>query len=144
MIVVDTTVLVYALGTEHPAREPSRRLIDAIGRGEVGGTTTPEVIQEFAHVYSRRRPRAIAARHAGRYADLLAPLLPVGSDELESGLHLFERNEALGAFDAVLAATALAADAEALVSADRGFASVPRLTFVELGTPALDTLLSPG
>lgn len=31
MIVLDTTVLVYATGTEHPLREPCRRLVDRAG-----------------------------------------------------------------------------------------------------------------
>ena len=47
----------------------------------------------------------------------------------------------LGAFDALLAATAMANGAEALVSADRDLAAVEPLRFVELGSPAFDRLL---
>src|SRR3989442_12437646 len=60
VIVLDPNVLLYALGGEHPAREPARRLFDAVGEGRLNATTTVDVIQEFAHVYSRRRPRAEA------------------------------------------------------------------------------------
>jgi len=42
----------------------------------------------------------------------------------------------------VLAATAIAHEAKALVSADRAFASVRRLPFVELGSPEFDALLA--
>ncbi len=55
MIVVDTTLLVYAVGTEHPLRDPSRKLIDAVAAGRVDATTTIEVIQEFV---ARVRPPA--------------------------------------------------------------------------------------
>ncbi len=141
MIVLDTTVLAYAVGAEHPLREPSRRVLAAIRDGAVAATTTADVIQEFAHGYARRRPRATAAAHARRYATLLAPLLAPTENDLIAGLRLFEKNERLDAFDAVLAATALAHDAQALVSADRAFENVRRLRFAELGSPQLEALL---
>ena len=53
MIVLDTTALVYAVGGEHPMREPSRRLVEAIAAGRIEATTTVEVIQEFVHVRAR-------------------------------------------------------------------------------------------
>jgi predicted nucleic acid-binding protein len=95
VIVVDTTVLVYAVGAEHPLRDPCRALVEAVADGEVRVTTTVEVIQEFTHVRARRRSRADAVALARSYADLFAPLLPVGADELVAGLKLFERTEAL-------------------------------------------------
>jgi uncharacterized protein len=142
VIVLDTTVLMYALGAEHPLREPSRRVLQAIGDGAVTATTTVDVIQEFVHGYARRRPRATAAAHARRYATLLEPLLAPTERGLEAGLRLFERHERLDAFDAVLAATAMEHGAEALVSADRAFGEVRRLRFAELGSRRLDALLS--
>ena len=44
MIVLDTTVLVYSVGSDHPLRAPCRSLIEAIGDGEIAATTTVEVI----------------------------------------------------------------------------------------------------
>jgi len=142
VIVLDTTVLAYAVGTEHPLREPSRRLLKALGEGTVTASTTVDVIQEFAHGYARPRPRADAAAQARRYATLLAPLLSPTEADLAAGLQLFEKQERLDAFDAVLAATTIAHEAKALVSADRAFASVRRLPFVELGSPEFNALLA--
>ncbi len=141
MIVLDTTALVYPVGTEHPAREPTRRLVDAIGAGRVHASTTAEVVQEFAHVYARRRSRPAAARHARRYAALLSPLLPITADDLEFSLSLFERHPQLGPFDALVAAVAITHRADALVSADSGFAAVPRLNHIAPGTAAFDRLV---
>lgn len=121
MIVLDTTVLVYAVGAEHPLRDPCRRLVEAIADGQLEATTTVEVIQEFAHVRSRRRGRSDAARLSNDYAELLAPLITVSPEDLRAGLTLFEHHERLGAFDAVLAATAGAHEATALVSTDSAF-----------------------
>ena len=55
MIVLDTTVLVYAVGADHPLREPCQLLVRAIADGTILATTTIEVIQEFTHVRGRRR-----------------------------------------------------------------------------------------
>lgn len=122
MIVLDTTVLVYAVGAEHPLRDPCRELIGVIAEGRMAATTTIEVLQEFTHVRARRRSREDAARHARDYLDLLTPLLVLDEDDLEQGLRLYTRSQRLGAFDAVLAAAAGRANAEAIVSADVAFA----------------------
>ena len=142
MIVLDTTVLVYAVGTEHPLREPSRRLVEAIAAGHVDATTTSEVIQEFVHVRSRRHGRVDAAKAGRNFADLLAPLLITPAAAIDAGLRLFERSQSLGVFDSFLAATALATGADALVSADRAFSSVSRLTHVVPGTAEFDRLIA--
>ncbi len=130
MIVLDTTVLVYAKGTAHPLRDPCRRLIAAIAERRLDATTTVEVVQEFVHVRAQRRERSDAVALGCDYADLLAPLLTVSNEHLRRGLSLFERGEGLGAFDAVLAATALDVGASALISADGAFASIAGLPHV--------------
>jgi predicted nucleic acid-binding protein len=130
MIVLDTTVLVYATGAESVFRQPCRDLLAAIEDGRLSATTTPGVIQEFVHVRARRRGREDAAALASDFARALAPLLTVTRDRLERGIELFARAERLGAFDAVLAATALDAGAAALVSADRAFSAIPGVTHV--------------
>lgn len=130
MIVLDTTVLVYAKGADHELREPCRSLLEAVAAGDLEATTSVEAIQEFVHVRARRRGRTEAAALGRDCAELLGPLLAVSGSELRAGLTLFEAVDRLGAFDAVLAAAAIAIGAEALVSADRGFSSVPGIVHV--------------
>jgi predicted nucleic acid-binding protein len=142
MIVLDTTVLIYAKGVEHPLRDSCRRLIAAVAERELQATTTVEAIQEFVHVRARRRGRADAVALGNDYSDLLSPLLTVSEDHLRHGLSIFEHAEQLGAFDAVLAAAALDVGAQALVSADGAFASVPKLTHVTPDESGVGGLLS--
>ena len=134
MIVVDTTVLVYAVGTNHPLQAPCRSLVERVARGDVQATTTVEVIQEFTHVRARRRTRSDAVALARSYADLFAPLLLVESGDLVVGLTMFEANDRLGPFDAVLAATAIRRGASGLVSADAAFARVHGLRYLDPST----------
>lgn len=142
MIVLDTNVLVYAVSDRHPLVAPSRRLVSEIVGGRVRGTTSADVIQEFAHVRARRRSKADAVSEARDYVSLLSPLLVTGEDDVRRALGLFERHDNLDSFDAVLAAAALRLDADALVSADRAFADVPRLNAVVPGSHAFDELLA--
>jgi predicted nucleic acid-binding protein len=140
MIVLDTTVLVYAKGSSHPLRDPCRELIASIARRRLAATTTAEVIQEFVHVRARRRDRSDAAALGGDYLELLSPLLAITREDVRRGLRLFERSERLGAFDAVLAATAAVAGARFLVSADTAFGEAPEVHHVlpdEAGVRAL-------
>ncbi|GAA3755098.1 hypothetical protein HDA32_004236 [Spinactinospora alkalitolerans] len=140
MIVLDTTVLVFAVGSEHPLREPCRRLVKAVTDGSIEATTTVEVIQEFAYIRAKRRPRSDAASRAGDYLTLLSPLLMVEEGVLSSGLAVFEAHDRLGSFDSVLAAAARANGATALVSADRAFAAftdVPHVFPDEAGVKGL-------
>jgi len=140
VIVLDTTVLVYATGAANPLREPCRELVSAIADGRIAATTTVEVIQEFAQVRASRRGPTDAAGLASDYAELLTPLLGVTAEDLRAGLGLFPRVEGLGAFDAVLAAAALGASA-ALVSADTAFAGVAGLSHVVPDAGGVRTLL---
>lgn len=140
MIILDTTVLAYAVGDDHPLRAPCRRLLAAHGEGRVTATTTIEVIQEFAHIRARRRTRSDAVAIARQYLTAFS-VLATTADDLERGLTLFEQHAALGAFDSVLAAVALERRAQALVSADHAFASVPGLRWVDPGSAGLGSLI---
>lgn len=142
MIVVDTTVLVYAVGADHPLREPCRYLVESIAGGDVVATTTVEVIQEFAHLRARRRTRSDAADLARSFAELLSPLLFVEDSDLHEGLRLFETHPRLGSFDSVLAAAAHSVGARALVSADSAFAGAAGTVHVFPTTDAIKELVS--
>ena len=142
MILLDTTVLVYAKGQDHPLRDPCRELVLAIAERRLEATTTVEVIQEFVHVRARSRGRADAAALGRDYAELLSPLLSPTRRQLHDGLALFERSEQLGAFDAVLAASATDVGLSAIVSADTGFAAVAEIAHVIPDRAGVSALLA--
>lgn len=126
-------MLVYAVGDQHRLREPCRAIVHAADK--ISATTTVEVIQEFVHVRARRRSRSDAVELGNAYAELFGPLLVPGRAELEEGLRLFVAHPEIGAFDAVLAATAMRAGAEAMVSADTAFADLAGLRYLDPAEP---------
>jgi predicted nucleic acid-binding protein len=121
-----------------PLAGPARSIIKAVREGSMRSHPTPEVIQEFAHVRARRTSRTEAADLAQAFTTALAPLQVVGSAHLMSGMSLWRDSPQLGSFDAVLAATALALDAE-LISADQAFGAVRSLRWQDLGEWRLTT-----
>ena len=131
MIVLDTSVLVYAVGVDHPLRDACRRLVELVLDGSLVARTTTEVIQEFAHVRSRRRDRHDASALAYEFASLLQPLIVIDELDLRRGLELFEEHSQLGSFDCVLAAATMRRGADTLVSADRAFGEVAGLNALD-------------
>jgi predicted nucleic acid-binding protein len=140
VILLDTTVLVYAHGTDHPLKARCSDVLGAVSRGELEATTTVEVIQEFAYVYARRgRTRATAVARARDLRQMLTPLISPTEGDLDSGLGNYANGD-IGCFDAVLAATARRLGAT-LVSADRAFAGIDGLSCLDPGSPTfLDEL----
>ena len=124
MILVDTTVLAYAVGTPHPLRDPCRRLLEAHGEGRVELTTTVEVLEAFLGIRAPGSTRDEAAELTRELATALRPI-PTTRTDLERGLALYAAHPDLAPGQAILAAVALGHDAEALVSADPALDAVP-------------------
>jgi uncharacterized protein len=139
MLLLDTNVLVYAVGRAHPLRDPARALLHAAEQGRVAITTTPEVIQEFTHVYSLTRPRRDAAELALDFARACSPLVASREIDVPVAAELFTEFEPIGAFDCLLAAIGLREQVD-LVSADRAFGFVRSLNWIDLATFDVEAL----
>jgi uncharacterized protein len=126
VILLDTTILVYAVGADYSLRNPCSQLFEWVADGSVRATTTLEAVQEFTHIRALRRTRADAAELGRNYAIGLSPLAQPELEDLLDGLELYRRVTSLGSFDAVLAVTARRRG-WSLASADRAFARVAGL-----------------
>lgn len=140
LVVLDVTILVYAVGSYAPLRETCKAILESVDAGHLTGTTTPDVIQRFVHVRSARWGGGDAAALGLAYAELLAPLLTVTAEDLGRGLRRYAENTALLPADAVLASVTDLAGAT-LVSADRTFAALDRPRWVYPDADGLVALL---
>ncbi|MXV96128.1 MAG: type II toxin-antitoxin system VapC family toxin [Gemmatimonadetes bacterium] len=62
MVFVDTNALMYAVGREHPLRQPARRFFADAAMNQQPLATSSEVLQELVHAYLPvDRARALAA-----------------------------------------------------------------------------------
>jgi uncharacterized protein len=124
VILLDTNILVYAAGEDHRLRAPCAAIFSAIVAGRVRASTSVEVMQEFLHVYGRRRDRQQACAAARAYLDILEPLVAPLAEVSRQAVELYAAHPGLDSADALLAAVALTERAEALVTADRRFTAI--------------------
>lgn len=127
----DTAVFLYAVGADHPYRDPCRRLVSLAADGHLRGEASVELIQEFVHVRWRRRGhRQQAVREASDIA-ALCTLHDLMAADLRLALGLFGAAESLVMRDAIHAATALNRGVGLIVSPDGHFDEVSGLTRID-------------
>jgi predicted nucleic acid-binding protein len=127
----DTTIFVYALGREHPYREPCLRIIDLAEKGLLAGEISADLLQEVSHQRLRQTgSRQRATRNARNIAGL-CEVLDVRRDDQMRALDLFESHSKLSARDAVFAAVALNRGIGAILSTDRGFDGIEGLERID-------------
>ena len=127
MTFLDTNVFLYAIGREHPDKEPCREILRRVTMGKLPAVTSAEVIQELLHVLTRRQRRSEAATAAREAMAIVMRVLPVGKNDLQLACTLIEALPSLGARDALHAATMRNAGIRDIVSADADFDMVPDL-----------------
>jgi len=127
----DTMIFIYAVGGEHPLREPCRGILERAGRSELAGHASAVLALEFAHQRARRTgDRAGAYRLAGEIRGLCR-IVDATTDDLDRALELGGQYAGLDATDALFAATALNRGLGLILSSDRAFDAVAGLARVD-------------
>jgi uncharacterized protein len=124
---IDTAVLMYAAGAEHPLREPCRRVMLAIGSGALAAVTSVEVVQELLHRYIAIRRVDVGRQLASDAMDTFAPVLPISHALMRRVPDLAVRYPALAARDLVHVATCVHEGITEIVSPDQAFDEVAEL-----------------
>ncbi|HXD53381.1 MAG TPA: type II toxin-antitoxin system VapC family toxin [Solirubrobacteraceae bacterium] len=129
----DTSVFLYAVGSEHEYREPCRAIISAQGEGELAGEASVELIHEFAYVRSSRSTERRAAARSALDVTEICPLHEVTQTDVERALELWCEHERLDMRDAIFAAQALNRGIDAILSPDRDFDGIEGLHRIDPG-----------
>jgi predicted nucleic acid-binding protein len=121
MILVDTNIIMYAAGADHPHKLPSVSLLERVASGEVEATIDAEVLQEILHRY-----RAIKRWNDGRRVydltrQLFPNVLPVTAVIMDRARSILDADPRLMARDALHAAVVMIEGMEAVCSYDRDF-----------------------
>jgi uncharacterized protein len=128
---VDSAVLMYAAGADHPLRAPCQRIIQRIQDGDLDGVTSAEVVQEIVHRYLSIRRPDLARRIASDTLDLFAPVLPITHGCVRRLPDLVGRYPALQARDLMHVATCVHEGITEIISPDRGFDEVAEVRRVD-------------
>ena len=104
MILVDTNVLMYAVGAEHPNKATANQFLRRVAAGEVDATIDAEVLQEIIHRY-----RALNRWPDGQKVYVLArklfpETLAITGSVMDYAKGLADEDPSLSARDAVHAA----------------------------------------
>lgn len=135
----DTSIFVYALGGEHPYREPCREIVRKATAGDLQGEASAGLLQELVHQRVRRTGDRASAAAATRDVAKLVWLHPLEPDDVQRGIDLFEAHPHLDARDAVFAALALNRGIDAILATDRAFEEIDGLERID---PADDQALA--
>lgn len=123
-VFIDTAILMYAGGAEHPLREPSRHVLRAAAQGRLAAATSVEVVQEILHRFIAIRRPDDGVAMARETMTAFGPLLPITHAVIERMPQLVERYPDLSARDLIHVATCLEEGIAAIISPDRGFDAV--------------------
>ena len=130
-VFIDTSVIMYAAGSDHPMKAPSQVIIDRVIDRSLDAVISAEVIQEILHraVALRRADDGIAL--ANRTMDLFAPVLPITHALMRRVPDLIDRYPSLDARDAVHVATCIHEAIPEIISADRAYDQVAELRRID-------------
>jgi uncharacterized protein len=138
----DTSVFIYALGGEHPYRDPCRAIMSEGAQGKLAGEASIELIHEFAYVRARTVTRLTAATDARDIA-ATSRLHPVERADIERALELWSQYERLDMRDAIFVAQALNRQIGAILSTDRDFDGIDGLQRIDpADAPAVASLIA--
>ena len=121
MILVDTNILMYVVGAEHPNKAPANQFLRRVAAGEIEATVDAEVLQEIMHRY----------RHLNRWADgqkvfeltrkLFPEVLAVTGAVMDYAKRLADEDASISARDAVHAAVVATYKLEGICTFDLDF-----------------------
>lgn len=138
----DTSIFIYALGREHPYREPCREIVRRAARGDLQGEAGSDLLQELLHQRMRRTGDRRDAAEAARNVAKLAWWHPLEPADVQRGIDLFEAHPDLDARDAVFAALAINRGIDAILATDRAFDGIDGLERIDpADDPAVAALI---
>jgi len=118
---LDTNILMYAIGRDHPYKAPCIRILELIEDEAISVVSNVEVLQEILHRYRSLREYEIASSAFLHFKALCDEILPVGEVDMDLAFRILEGAPEISVRDAVHAATMLNCGLEKILSADAHF-----------------------
>lgn len=122
---VDTNILMYAVGSEHPLKKPCLEILEKISRDEIVAVTDTEVFQEVAYRYWSQRKWPVAVQVLKDYQSLFREIYPIEKRQLDDYYTLLTEYEFLSPRDAIHAAVMRSHQLTRILTTDRDFQKLP-------------------
>lgn len=131
LVLLDSTVLVDAVGSSPGARHASQHIFSAVLEGRLDALISIESIQETFTVVARRRgDRKTALKFARQIVDTFR-IAEVDNKLLKLALDLLEDRDQIMGADAIVLATAIESRAAHLVTRDKGLGAAAGSLWVD-------------
>jgi len=125
MMLVDSNVLMYAAGAEHPNKARAVAFLERVATGEIEAAVDAEVLHEIIHRY-RALNRWEEGKKVYRLARELFPdVLAVTAEVMDRAKELVDADASLSARDAVHAAVVRVYALDGICTFDRDFDRIP-------------------
>lgn len=124
---LDTNILMYAVGSEHPFKKPSLEILKKISEGEIMAVTDTEVFQEIAYRYWAQRKWSVAIQVLKDYEHLFSEIYPIEKQQLATYYRLLSDFKELSPRDAIHIAVMHTHQIRNICTTDKVFEKIPTL-----------------
>lgn len=118
---LDANIIMYALGKDHPLRNPCRKYFESIKEGKLTVVTNTEVLQEIFYRYFAIGMPVMAEEAYTALKLFCEKIYPVALLDVEKALTLLKEFPPINTRDSIHAATMLNNGVEKIISTDKHF-----------------------
>ena len=130
-VFIDVNIFMYAAGSSHPHQEPSKRLLERIGHGDLEAVSDTETLQELLYRFWHLKQVSHGVALVHQVVRIVPTLLPIEKADVVLAARLLTAHAGLEPRDAIHAAAMLNRGITHLYSYDRHFDAIPGLTRLE-------------
>ena len=121
MKLIDTNIIMYAIGKGHPLKEQCKKLLQRVVYGETVANIDVEVLQELLYVYSVRGERRKGLKVIDEMLVPFPDSYSIKIDEIARAKGLMKKYSSLSARDAIHCAVSINNNLEGIISTDKDF-----------------------
>ena len=130
---IDANIPMYAVGREHPLREPCRLVLQRIVDGDLAACTDSEVHQEMLYRYWSLDQLARGIALSSNFHGVVDMVLPATSTDIATARELGGKYSQMAPRDWLHLAVMLNNGITEIISADRHFDDVEGITRIDPG-----------
>ena len=120
MRLIDTNIIMYAVGKTHILKEPCKEFLHKVVNNEISANIDVEVLQELLYVYDSRGERKRGLRIISEMMVLFPNPFAIRMNEIIKAKDLMTKYSTLTTRDAIHCAVTINLNLEGIISTDKG------------------------
>ena len=120
-VFIDANIPMYAAGSEHPNKEPAKKILEKISIKQVFGVTSAEVLQEILHRYQSINMLSSGIAIFEEFSNIVDEVLQINFKILEGAKNILSNNPGILTRAAIHVATMEYHNIDYIATFDRHF-----------------------